>query len=100
MLIKNNLIVKNIINNYKKFPNKKIIFDKNKSLTYSQLIKLAINNSISLKNINSNYIPIIVDRNVESVVAILSVLFSKKVFCPISNNFPKDRIKYILDKIN
>ena len=100
MLIKNNLIVKNIINNYKKFPNKKIIFDKNKSLTYSQLIKLAIDNSISLKNINSNYIPIIVDRNVESVVAILSVLFSKKVFCPISNNFPQDRIKYILDIIN
>ena len=100
MLIENNLIVKNIINNYKKFPNKKIIFDKRKNLTYSQLIKLAINNSISLKNINSNYIPIIVDRNVESVVAILSVLFSKKVFCPISNNFPKDRIKYILDIIN
>lgn len=100
MLIKNNFLVQSIINNYKKFPNKKIIFDKNKSLTYSQLIKLAVNNSIAVKNINSNYIPIVVDRNIESVVAILSVLFSKKVFCPISSNFPKERIQYILDTIN
>lgn len=100
MLRKNNFLVQKIFDNYKKFPNKKIIFDKNKSLTYSQLINLAFNNSISLKNINSNFIPIIVDRNIESVVAILSVLLSKKVFCPISSNFPKDRIKYILDVIN
>ncbi len=96
MTIKNNLLINRIIKNYKKNPNKKIIFDKKKSITYSQLINLSLVYANKFKTINSNYIPIIVDRNVESVIAILAVLFSKKIFCPISNSFPEDRINFIL----
>ena len=67
---------------------KKIISDHKKSLTYSQLINLALSNSRKIKEIKSDFIPIIVERNVDTVVAILSVIFSKKIFCPISNKFP------------
>ena len=96
MLKKNNILINKIIKNYRKHPNKKIIFDGKNSLTYSELINLAFTNSIEIKKNKSKFIPIIVDRNIQSVVAILSVIFSKKIFCPISNNFPEERINFFL----
>ena len=77
---KNNILINKIIKNYRKHPNKKIIFDGKNSLTYSELINLAFTNSIEIKKNKSKFIPIIVDRNIQSVVAILSVIFSKKYF--------------------
>jgi len=56
------------------------------------LINLALCNSKKLKEIESKFIPIIVERNIETVVAIFAVIFSKKIFCPISNKFPNERI--------
>ena len=96
MLKKSNPLISNIIKNFKKNPNKKIIFDNERSLTYSELIYSALATSKKIKKLDSEYIPIIIDRNVESVVAILAVLFSKKTFCPISHKFPIDRIKNFL----
>ena len=95
MLKKSNPLISNIIKNFKKNPNKKIIFDNERSLTYSELIYSALATSKKIKNLDSEYIPIIIDRNVESVVAILAVLF-QKTFCPISHKFPIDRIKNFL----
>ena len=96
MLKKSNILIFNIIKNFKENPHKKIIFDNKRSLTYSELIYSALANSKKIKKINSKYIPIIVERNVDSVIAILAVLFSKKIFCPISHKFPIDRIKQFL----
>lgn len=96
MLKKNNIFIKRIIQNYKKNPNKKIVSDSKKSLTYSQLINLALFNSKKIREINSDFIPIIVERNVDTVVAILSVIFSKKIFCPISNKYPNERVNLLL----
>ena len=96
MLKKDNILINKIIKNSILNPNKKIIFDNKKSLTYSKLINLAYANSKIIKKVKSKYIPIIVDRNVNSVIAIMSVILSKKIFCPISNTFPIDRIKLFL----
>jgi len=93
---KDNIFIEKIIKNYKNNPHKKIISDHKKSLTYSQLINLALSNSRKIREIKSDFIPIIVERNVETVVAILSVIFSKKIFCPISNKFPNERIDLFL----
>ena len=84
MLKKNNILINKIIKNYRKHPNKKIIFDGKNSLTYSELINLAFTNSIEIKKNKSKFIPIIVDRNIQSVVAILSVIFSKKKYFVLS----------------
>lgn len=99
MLVKNNLLIEQIFKNYKKYPNTKIIFDNKKSLTYKKLVNSALANSYNLKKIKSNYIPIIIDRNIESVVAMLSVIFAGKIFCPISNSFPKERINLFLEML-
>ena len=96
MSIKNNILIKQILQNYKKYPDTKIIFDNKRSFTYKKLINLALANSYNLKKIKSDYIPIIVDRNIESVIAILSVIFAGKIFCPISNSLPKERINLFL----
>ena len=100
MLVKNNILINKILNNYKNHPNKVIISDKKKSLTYSQLVNLALKNSKNLLDIESEYIPILISRNVESVVAIFSVIFAGKVFCPISGLFPSERIKLFLNMLN
>ena len=94
MIKKNNILINKIINNTRLYPNKKIIFDSKKSLTYFELINLAHVNAKKIKKIKSKFVPIIVDRNIDSVVAILSVILSKKIFCPISNNFPEERINF------
>lgn len=100
MLKKNNILIRKIIENCKRYPNKIIISDKKKSLTYSQLLSLAIKNSKKLKNLKFDYVPILIDRNIESVIAILAVVFSKKIFCPISSNFPNERIILFLNILN
>ncbi len=100
MLKKDNILINNIIENAKKYPNKKIINDKNNSFTYSQLISCAIANSKKIKISKSDFIPIIVDKNINSVVSILSVIFAKKIFCPISNNIPNERISLFLNLLN
>ena len=100
MLKKNNFFISRIISNLKKNPKKKFLFDSKKNITSSQLLNLSIINSYKLKNIRSKYVPIIVDRNIESVIAILSVIFAKKIFCPISKDFPNDRIINLLELLN
>ena len=96
---KNNILINQIINNCKKNPFKKIITDSKKSLTYSDLLNYAFENSKQIKRYKSKFIPILIDRNVESVIAIFSVILADKAFCPISNDFPKQRILYFLDKL-
>ena len=98
-MTKNHLIEK-IIDNCKNFPNKKILFDEIKSFTYLKLINLAYFNAQNIKKLKSPYVPLIISRNVESVVGILSIVFANKAFCPISESVPKERIKLILKKLN
>ena len=53
---KDNIFIEKIIKNYKNNPDKKIISDHKKSLTYSQLINLALSNSRKIKEIKSDFI--------------------------------------------
>ena len=91
-----NQLIKKIIDNCNNFPNKKILFDKNQSFSYLELLNLAYLNAQNIRKSKSPYVPIIVSRNTESVISILSVIFSNKAFCPISESTPLQRIKLIL----
>jgi|TARA_Y100000310_G_scaffold345474_1_gene465386 acyl-coenzyme A synthetase/AMP-(fatty) acid ligase len=98
--MKNNRIIKTIINNYQSDKKKIIFFDRFRKISWSDLINLSIKNSKILSKIDQKYIPIIVDRDVKTVIAICSVLFAGKVFCPISNQLPIKKINIILNKLN
>ena len=97
--MKENQLIKKIIDNCNNFPDKKILFDKKQSLNYLELLNLAYLNSQNIKKSKSPYIPIIVSRNIESVISILSVILANKAFCPISENTPLERIKLIFKKL-
>ena len=63
------------------------------------MLSHALKNSQIIRKSKSKFIPILVDRNVESVVAIFAVILANKSFCPISNDFPIQRIFYFLNKL-
>ena len=98
-MTKNHLIEK-IIDNCNNFPNKEILFDENKSFTYSKLLDLAYLNAEKIKKIKSPYVALIISRNVESVIGILSIILANKAFCPISENTPNERINFFLKQLN
>ena len=89
---KKNLIEK-IIKNGEDFPKLKIISDHRNSICFSDLLSISSSNKEQLADFKGRYIPILVDRSIDSIIAILSVIFSKKAFCPISSSFPTARIK-------
>ena len=81
--MKENQLIKKIIDNCNNFPDKKILFDKKQSLNYLELLNLAYLNSQNIKKSKSPYIPIIVSRNIESVISILSVILANKAYSHI-----------------
>ena len=93
--LQKNLLIEKIINNSKNYSKLKIISDYKNSVNFSELINLALSNTSVIANIKNDYIPILIDRNIDSVLAILSVILSKKAFCPISSSFPNERINNI-----
>ena len=88
-----NLIIEKILSNAKNYPNFKVISDSKNSINFFDLVKISLSNVSKIRSVKSNYIPIIIDRNLDSTIAILSVILSRKAFCPISPSLPLKRIK-------
>jgi len=96
MLKKNNHLLKKIFYNYLKYPNKVIISENNKSLTWKELINCSLYYSLKFSEIKTKYVPIIINRNLETIIVILALVLSNKVFCPISSAIPTRKRKIIL----
>lgn len=90
-------------NSVKKYPNKVGFTDPNNSYTFKQFDLLAksiasgICRNFSLKN---EPIVVLVDRNVDSLICFMAILYSGNFYVPIDNKMPKQRLKSILDKVN
>ena len=95
-----NLLLEKILKNSKIHANEKIIIDKEKDITWKKLLEDSKNFSQKLSKIEDTYIPIIVGRNINSVISILGVNLANKAFCPISDKFPIKKIKKIFQKLN
>jgi acyl-coenzyme A synthetase/AMP-(fatty) acid ligase len=93
-----NILKKKILKNSKN--NKIIISDKFYEYSWLKLMKLANKRSKFFLKKKLNCIPIIVDRNVNTVVSILAAILAKKTFCTISNKVPKNKLKSILLELN
>ena len=97
--MKNNLLIDRIVKNYRLYGKKNIFFSKNKSINWESLINIGLYNRKKIFKINQKYIPIIVDRNIDTAIAIISVILSGKVFCPISKELPIKKIQTIKRKL-
>lgn len=94
-----NYLLEKIIKNSKFYPQKEIVFENNKNITWEELIKKSKNLSQEIAKVNQNYVPIIISRNIDSIISILATIFANKAFCPISEKFPNKKIKKLFIKL-
>jgi non-ribosomal peptide synthetase component F len=80
--------------------NTKCLICNNENITYKELNKKSNQLANYLKLNNEEFVALIMDPSIESIIAILAVLKSGGTYVPILPSFPSDRINYILDNIS
>jgi len=84
----------------KKYPNDIAVDDHGKKISYNHLNKFAnkISNLIlSFKFLPNDRVCILTKKNINLYASILATLKSGGCWVPLSNQFPKERIKYIIN---
>ena len=94
-----NYLLEKIIENSKTYPQKKILFENERSITWEELLKKSLDYSNEINRVNDKYVPIIIGRNIDSVISILGSIFANKAFCPISKKFPNKKIKTLFQQL-
>lgn len=86
----------------KKYPNKVAFTDSNNQYTYTEFWlaarKIATQICCETNKINRP-IAILVDRQVESLIGFMGILYSGNYYVPIDNKMPKQRIEKVLEQI-
>lgn len=92
-----------ILKNYKKFENKKIIFDNRKSITYKKFVEKSFLASEFIKKFNlkeGDRVGIYMVKNINQALSIVSCLISKFIFVPILPKLNKESLKHIITNSN
>ena len=97
-MLKDNFLIKAILKN--KNNNQIIVSDQYKKLSWKNLYKISLKNSEKISRFDEKIIPILCDRSIKTFVSIISVILSGKIFCPLSDKLPLNRILLICEKIN
>ena len=88
----------------KRFPDKIAFADDKKSITFNDLIFQAKSIGTILANSTKGQIrqPVVVfvDRNVESVISFIAVIYSGNFYVPIDSKMPQQRVELIFDTLN
>lgn len=83
----------------KRFPEKEVYEDKNTTVTYRQAADAAVRIGTALcRHIQAYRSPVAVfmDKNVESILTFLGVLYSGNFYCPLDSHMPEERIRTIM----
>lgn len=92
-----NIIKEKLINSFEIFSNCRSIVYEDRVLTYRDLQSKSLNVvNYLLDNNFSSVVIVFMNRKVETVIAILSIILSDKVFCSIDTNLSKENILEIL----
>lgn len=100
---KNKTIVDLFEEQVKKNPNKIAIVFENKKLTYCELNKKAnavANKLIQLGVKPEDYVAIMTEKSIQSIVGIYGILKSGAAYVPIDSSYPYERIQYIINDCN
>lgn len=88
----------------KQFPEKIAIADEKKSVTFSALIEQAksIGTAITLETTMTIRRPVVVfvDRNIESIVSFMAVVYSGNFYVPVDSKMPLHRVDLIFNSLN
>lgn len=87
----------------KRFPNKIAYTDENVEVTFSEFKNKA--QSVAMQILNkiddlNSPIAVLVDRNVDSLINFMGVLYSANFYVPIDNKMPLQRIEKVLEQLN
>lgn len=85
-----------------KAPCKAVFSDGNTSITYRELMEKAKKGGCFLANTlkaRNRPIAVWIDRNVDTLVAFISIVYSGNFYCPIDANLPIERQELILDTL-
>lgn len=89
-------------NSVKMYPNKLVFADAEKQYTYFEFWmaakKIATRICEETNKINRP-IAILVDRNIESLIGFMGILYSGNYYVPIDNKMPKQRIEKVLEQL-
>ena len=81
---------------YEKKTHKIVFSDEHNEITYEELVDKSkrIGSWISKRyNVKNKPIAVLIDRNIESLVMFLGVVYSGNFYVPIDMNLPNERIK-------
>lgn len=90
-------------NTVKKYPNKVAFEDEKKAYTFLEFQRMAkkVASKICKETDKINQpIAVLVNRNVESLVCFMGVLYSGNFYVPIDNSMPKQRMEKIIEQVN
>ncbi len=85
-----------------KAPCKTVFSDESKKITYRELRESARNGGCFLANTlkeRNRPIAVWIDRNVDTLVAFMSIVYSGNFYCPIDSNLPRGRQELILETL-
>ena len=87
-----------------RFPDKTALADETCKLTYAEYMKRAQNvGAYLLANVTGGRInqpiAVLIDRNVDTVIAFMGILYSGNFYVPIEPSMPGERIRLILDRL-
>ena len=83
-------------------PDKIVFEDPAHEITYGECIQLArrIGTCIAAKSLGRRPVAILIDRNIESLVAFMGTVYSGNFYVPVSRLLPPERIGKILKKVD
>ena len=84
-------------------PSKKAFADQSKSIAYQQLMDKAQRIAafiLKAEKFRNRPIAVIIDRNIESLILFLGVVYSGNFYVPVDHTMPEQRIQLIMDTLN
>lgn len=84
------------------FPQKTALADENSSVSYLELQRRAqaLGSCLSGFNVKNHPIAVLIDRNIESVIAFFGIVYSGNFYVPIDSQLPLKRIELILKTLS
>ncbi len=84
-------------------PDKTAVIDHANAITYKGFASRILKYASSLKKNGvkeGDFVPVIMERNVDSLVSIYSVMYCGAAYIPIVPEYPPERIRYIIENSN
>ena len=85
------------------FPDRQAIGDEERSFSYSEYVnKAKVIGTFLIRKTECAYnkpVAVLIDRNINSVLAFMGIVYSGNFYVPIDYSVPKERIELILDTL-